>query len=57
MQNFLLHLSTKNNLIPNKLDNSLAPIQNKLIQFKSNPIKRSSKNVVKKNIESNLKNQ
>jgi hypothetical protein len=57
MQNFLLHLSTKNNLIPNKLDNSLAPIQNKLIQFKSNPIKRSSKNVVKKNIESNKENR
>ena len=52
MQNFLLYLSTKNNPIPNKLDNSLVPIQNKVITFKPNPIKKSSKNVANKNIES-----
>ena len=57
MQNFLLYLSTKNIPTPNKLDNSLAPIQNKLITFKSNPIKKSSKNVGKKNVESKIENK
>ena len=54
---FLLYLSTKNIPTSNKLDNSLAPIQNKLITLKSNPIKKSSKNVAKKNVESKIENK
>ena len=43
MQIFVFYLAKKGILSSNKIDNSSQVIQEKLIQFKSNPIKKSSK--------------
>ena len=43
MQIFVFYLAKKGILSSNKIDNSSQAIQEKLVQFKSNPIKKSSK--------------
>ena len=53
MQAFVYHLEQKGKIRHNN-NNSLAPIQNKLIQMKSNPIKKPPKNNTKQDIESKV---
>ena len=57
LQTFLFYLAQKGNPSTIKLNNSLMPISSKLIQSKSNPIKKSSKKVCKKNYECKIDNK
>ena len=58
LQTFLFYLAQKGNPSTIKLNNnSLMPINRKLIQSKSNPIKKSSKNICKKNFECKIDNK